>query len=189
MEQPSGNEPEEKQGGIAAFAINNPHFTIVACLMATILAVLSLLLLPKDLLPSANLPAVQILSFYAGMPVDHVEQDLTYLFERYTGQAVGIESQESRSLLGVSIVKNYFNSSIDLSNAIAQTGSLVMSVLRKLPPGTQPPLILPFDPMASVPLALCAVSGENKKESELQDIGRYWVSNAIQSVPGRWRPP
>jgi CzcA family heavy metal efflux pump len=181
-------EHEKEPRGIAAFAIRNPHFTIVAFLIASILGTLSLVLLPKDLLPSANLPAVQILSFYNGMPVDHVEQDLTYLFERYTGQAVGVESQESRSLVGVSIVKNYFNSSIDLSNAIAQTGSLVMSVLRKLPPGTQPPLILPFDPMASVPLALCAVSGDGKTQSQIQDIARYWVTNAIQSVPGAMAP-
>jgi multidrug efflux pump subunit AcrB len=89
--------------GIAHFSIENPHFIIVVWLVASILGILSLVLLPKDLLPSANLPAVQILSFYNGMPVEHVEQDLTYLFERYTGQAVGIESQESRSLEGVSI--------------------------------------------------------------------------------------
>jgi CzcA family heavy metal efflux pump len=182
------HSPKESSKGIAAFAIQHPHFTIVAWLIVTILGGLSLALLPKDLLPSANLPAVQILSFYPGMPVDHVEQDLTYMIERYTGQAVGMESQESRSLVGVSIVKNFFNSSIDLSNAIAQTGSLVMSVLRKLPPGTQPPLILPFDPMAAVPLAMCAVGGENKKQTELQDIGRYWVQNAIQSVPGAMAP-
>jgi multidrug efflux pump subunit AcrB len=179
---------EESSRGIAAFAIKNPHFTIVVCLAALILGGLSMVRLPKDLLPSSDNPAVQILSFYTGMPVDHVEQDLTYLYERYTGQAVGVQRQESRSLMGVSIVKNYFNSSIGLSNAIAQTGSLVMSVLRKLPPGSQPPLILPFDPMSAVPLALCAVGGERKKESELQDIGRYWVTNSIQSVPGAMAP-
>jgi multidrug efflux pump subunit AcrB len=179
---------DKKEKGIAAFAINNPHFTIVACLIASLFGVLSLVLLPKDLLPPANLPAVQILSFYPGMPVEHVEQDLTYLYERYTGQAVGIEKQNSRSIMGVSIVKNFFNSSVDLSNAIAQTGSLVMSVLRKLPPGTQPPLILPFDPMAAVPLAMCAVGGEGKSEKELQDLGRFWVINAIQSVPGAMAP-
>jgi multidrug efflux pump subunit AcrB len=178
----------DQKKGIAHFSIENPHFIIVVWLIASILGILSLVLLPKDLLPSANLPAVQILSFYNGMPVEHVEQDLTYLFERYTGQAVGIESQESRSLEGVSIVKNYFNSSIDLSNAIAQTGSLVMSVLRKLPPGAQPPLILPFDPMASVPLAMCAIGGDSKTEAQLQDLGRYWVSNTIQSVPGAMAP-
>lgn len=182
------NEKNHEEKGIAAFAINNAHFTIVAFLILSILGALSLVLLPKDLLPSANLPAVQVISFYPGMPVDHVEQELTYLFERYTGQAVGMESQDSRSLVGVSIVKNYFNPGVDLSNALAQTGSLVMSVMRKLPPGTQPPLILPFDPMASVPLAMCAVSGENKTQSQLQDIGRYWVTNAIQSVPGAMAP-
>jgi multidrug efflux pump subunit AcrB len=181
-------ETPETHKGIAAFAITHPHFTIVVCLMTTILGVLSMVLLPKDLLPSANMPAVQILSFYTGMPVDYVEQDLTYLIERYTGQAVGLENQESRSLVGVSIVKNYFNPSIDLSNAIAQTGSLVMSVLRKLPPGTQPPLILPFDPMAAIPLALCAVGGDNKSQADLQVLGRYWVQNAIQGVPGAMAP-
>jgi multidrug efflux pump subunit AcrB len=181
-------QDEESSGGIAAFAIRNPHFTIVVCVTALILGGLSMVRLPKDLLPSADNPAVQILSFYSGMPVDHVEQDLTYLYERFTGQAVGVQRQESRSLMGVSIVKNYFNPSIDLSNAIAQTGSLVMSVLQELPPGSQPPLILPFDPMSAVPLALCAVEGEGKKESELQDIGRYWVTNSIQSVPGAMAP-
>jgi multidrug efflux pump subunit AcrB len=186
MENDAENKKEEK--GIAAFAINNPHFTVVACLIATLMGTLSLVLLPKDLLPPANLPAVQILSFYPGMPVDHVEQDLTYLYERYTGQAVGIENQTSRSLMGVSVVKNFFNSSIDLSNAIAQTGSLVMSVLRKLPPGTQPPLILPFDPMAAVPLAMCAVGGDTKGEKELQDLARFYVINSIQSVPGAMAP-
>src|ERR1700744_5020534 len=100
------NRKEEK--GIAAFAINNPHFTIVACLIATLLGTLSLFLLPKDLLPPANLPAVQILSFYPGMPVELVGQDRTFLYERYTGQAVGIENQQSRSLMGVSVVKNFF---------------------------------------------------------------------------------
>src|SRR5271167_3759004 len=94
-------EVSRQAKGIAAFAINNPHFTIVACLIASIMGVMSLVFLPKDLLPSANLPAVQILSFYAGMPVEHVEQDLTYLYERYTGQAVGIEKQSSRSIMGV----------------------------------------------------------------------------------------
>jgi multidrug efflux pump subunit AcrB len=180
-------DKSKAETGLAAFAINNPHFTIVACLIATLFGALSLVLLPKDLLPPANLPAVQILSFYPGMPVEHVEQDLTYLYERYTGQAVGIEKQSSRSIMGVSVVKNFFNQSIDLSNALAQTGALVMSVLRKLPPGTQPPLILPFDPMAAVPLAMCAVGGD-KSEKELQDFARFGVINAIQGVPGAMAP-
>ncbi len=187
LEDKESNAGAAEAAGLSGLAIRSPHFIIVVVLLIVILGTLSLLTLPKDLLPSANLPAVQVLTFYSGMPVEHVEQDLSYMMERYTGQAVGIERQESRSLTGVSIVKNFFNTSIDLSSAIAQTSSMVMSVLRKLPPGTQPPLILPFDPMAAVPLAMVAVSGD-KTESELQDIGRYYVSNAVQSVAGAMAP-
>lgn len=173
---------------LVSFSIKNPHFVIVACLIVIILGVLSLFQLPKDLLPSANLPAVQILSFYNGMPVNDVTQNLTARFERYTGQAIGIQRQESESLLGVSIVRNFFGPDTGLDSAMAQTTSLVMSVLSHLPPGTQPPLILPFDPMASVPLALVAVSSNDKSIEALYDIARYDVRNVIQAVPGAMAP-
>jgi len=173
--------------GIVRFAIDYPYFIVVACLMVGILGGLALVSLPKDLLPSANQPAVQILSFYPGMPVEEMAMNLTSRFERYTGQAIGIERQDSKSLAGVSITRNFFNSEADLNTAIAQTTSLVISVLRKLPPGTQPPLILPFDPMASVPLALVTVSGD-VPEKTLVDIGRFEVKNAAQSVPGAMAP-
>jgi CzcA family heavy metal efflux pump len=181
------SENQNSANGLVRFAIQNPYFIIVGCLLVAILGTLSLVMLPKDLLPSANNPAVQILSFYSGMPVDHVEKDLTARFERYTGQAIGMERQESKSMLGVSIVRNFFGGGTDLNTAIAQTTSLIMSVLSHLPPGTQPPMILPFDPMAAVPLALVSVSG-NYTEKELYDVGRYDVRNAIQSVPGAMAP-
>lgn len=155
--------------------------------MVSILGWLAMNFLPKDLLPSANQPAVQILSFYPGMPVDNVAMNLTSRFERYTGQAIGMARQDSKSLTGVSVVRNFFNPDVDLNTAIAQTTSLVLSVLRKLPPGTQPPLILPFDPMAAVPLALVSVSGDVPPKM-LAETGRYDVRNAIQAVPGAMAP-
>src|ERR1700733_11324378 len=113
--------PEKNQRGIAAFSLQNPHFIIVACLIVVLLGGLALVRLPKDLLPASNLPAVQILSFYTGMPVDYVEKSLTARYERFTGQAIGNIRQESRSLVGVSIVKNFFSANISLNTAIAQT--------------------------------------------------------------------
>src|SRR6185437_15200069 len=178
------NSPQQPRStGLAGFAIKNPHLIIVLCLVVVIMGGLALVGLPKDLLPPSNLPAVQILSFYSGMPVEEVERSLTERFERYTGQAIGMQRQEGKSLLGVSIVKNFFAPSTDLNTAIAQTTSLVMSVLRKLPPGTQPPLILPFDPTAAVPLALVAVSSDNMTQSQLNDLGRNDIKDGIQSVP------
>ena len=177
-----------ESSGIAGFAIRNAHLTIVTFIALILIGLVSAYLIPKDLLPAGHTPAVQILSFYPGMPAENIEQEITFPYERYSGQAVGIMSQESRSLTGVSIVRNYFQPNTDLSSVMAQTGSLVMSVLRKLPPGTQPPLILPFDPMASQPLAIATISGEGKSEAELQDAGRYLVINAIQSVSGAMAP-
>lgn len=178
---------ETQHALLPEFAVRNPHFIVVGCILVVLLGALCLVMLPKDLLPSANLPAVQILSFYSGMPVEHVEKNLTSRFERYTGQAIGMQKQESKSLVGVSVVKNFFGADTDLNTAISQTTSLVMSVLRRLPPGTQPPLILPFDPMAAVPLALVAVSGEHT-EKELYDVARYDVRNGIQAINGAMAP-
>src|SRR5690348_5186141 len=93
---------ESESKGIAAFSLRNPHFIIVACLTVVLLGGLAVVRLPKDLLPASNLPAVQIISFYTGMPVDYVEKSITARYERYTGQAIGISRQESRSLVGVS---------------------------------------------------------------------------------------
>ena len=172
---------------LVSFALKNPHFILVCCILVLIMGALAAISIPKDLLPSAHLPAVQILSFYPGMPVERTEKNLTARFERATGQAIGLDHQESKSLLGVSIVRNYFAQDADLNSAVSQTTTMAMSVLSRLPPGTQPPLILPFDPMASVPLAIVAVSG-NHDETALYDKARYEVRNAVQSVPGAIAP-
>ncbi|MFI4936962.1 MAG: efflux RND transporter permease subunit [Candidatus Berkiellales bacterium] len=171
-----------KESKLVAFALHNAHFIVVMCLIIAILGGVSIYKLPKDLLPAANLPAVQVLTLYPGMPVKDVEMELSSLFEQYTGQAIGIERQESKSLMGVSVVRNFFNSSADLNTSITQTTALVMSALRKLPPGTQPPLILPFDPMASIPLALVAVSAD-KPIQKIYDAAYYNVRYTLQAIP------
>ena len=182
----SGNHSEKK--GLVSIAIENPHLIVVACLFIIILGVLAIVSLPKDLLPSANLPAVQVISFYPGMPVKDVEQTLTARFERNTGQAIGMQRQESKSLVGVSIVKNFFTPETDQNFAISQTTSLVMSVLGQLPPGTLPPYIIPFDPMAAVPLALVVVRQNDQTIEHTYDTARYEVRNVIQSVQGAMAP-
>lgn len=173
---------------LVSTAIETPHLIVVACLIVLILGTLAIFKLPKDLLPSANLPAVQVISFYPGMPVKDVEQTLTARFERNTGQAIGMERQESKSLVGVSIVKNFFTPETDQNFAISQTTSLVMSVLGQLPPGTLPPYIIPFDPMAAVPLALVVVKQNNQTIEHTYDTARYEVRNVIQSVQGAMAP-
>src|SRR5580704_8154773 len=169
------NNQEDELKGIAAFSVGHPHLMTVICIIIVLLGSIGIVSMPKDLLPASDQPAVQILSFYPGMATPNVETNLTWKFERYTGQAVGLVKQESRSMPGISVVKNFFDpAAADLNSVMSQTTSLIMSVLRRLPPGAQPPIVLPFDPMASVPLALIAVTGDTAP-SALYDYAQYEV--------------
>ena len=179
---------EVKQGGIAAFSVKNPYLMIVICIITVLMGALAIAKMPKDLLPASKQPAVQILSLYPGMATPNIETNLTYKFERYTGQAAGVVRQESRSIPGVSIVKNFFDeNSSSQSQAMASTTALILSVMRRLPPGAQPPIVLPFDPMGSVPLTLVAVGGDFEP-SKAYDYAQYYVRREIQSNPGAIAP-
>lgn len=169
---------------LVRFALKNPHFIFVLVVATITLGVVSYLRLPKDLLPLFKTPAVQILTLYPGMPAEVVEKDMTSRLERWTGQANGIERQESRSMLGVSIVRDYFRSDIDPNTALSQVTSLAMSDLYYLPPGTIPPMVMPFDPTATVPLVLLAISGEGFDETKLYDIAYFDLRNRLQGITG-----
>ncbi len=166
------------------FSQKNPYFISVVVAMIVIMGLIAYSRLPKDLLPLFKIPAVQVLTMYPGMPTEVVEKDITSRLERWTGQAIGIDKQESRSMLGVSIVRDYFRSDVDMNSALAQVSSLAMSDLYYLPPGTIPPMIMPFDPTATVPLALIAVSSEKLTEKELYDIAYYDMRNRLQGISG-----
>lgn len=170
------------------FAFRNKHLIIVIALLVAILGLVSVSRLPVDILPVFKSPAVEILTVYQGMPPEMVEKDISTHLERFTSQADGIQSQESKSITGVSIVKDYFHSNIDPSGAIASVSSLVNSDMSHLPPGTLPPIVLPFDPTASIPLALLTVSSDSLNEQQLYDIAQYTIRSLLQTVDGVTAP-
>ncbi|MGH9674248.1 MAG: efflux RND transporter permease subunit, partial [Bryobacteraceae bacterium] len=140
--------------------------------------------IPTDILPTFKTPAVQILTLYPGMPAEVMEKDITSRLERWTGQANGVALQESRSLIGVSIVRNYFRPDIDPNTAMSQVSSLAISDLYYLPPGTIPPMVMPFDPTASIPLVLLSVSSPQFDETKLYDIAYFDLRNRLQGIAG-----
>lgn len=165
-------------------AFQNKYLVIVFSLLVVIISLVALQKLPVDILPTYKSSAVQILTLYPGMPAEVMEKDITSRLERWTGQAEGLESQESKSMIGVSIIKNYFRPEIDASTAMAQATSLATSDMYYLPPGTIPPMVMPFDPTASVPLALLAVSSDKLSEKDLYDIAYFQLRNLLGSVEG-----
>lgn len=170
--------------GLVAFSLRNPYAVIVGVLVILVLGITAAARMPVDILPMFTTPAVQVVTFYPGMPAEVMEKDITTRLERWTGQSVGIARQESRSMIGVSIVKDFFHEGVDPAAAIAQVSSYAMSDLFYLPPGTIPPMVMPFDPTATLPLALITVSSPTIDETRLYDVAYFDLRNRLQGIPG-----
>ncbi len=164
--------------------LKNPYLVVVLVLATVVVGVRSMRDIPSDLLPQFNTPAVQIVCFYPGMPPEVMERDIMSRLERWTGQSVGIEHQEAKAMLGVCVVKDFFREDISFDTAMSQVTSYAMSDLFYLPPGTIPPMVMPFDPTASVPLCLVSVSSPTMTEKELYDVAYYELRNRLQSIQG-----
>jgi CzcA family heavy metal efflux pump len=165
-------------------ALKNPYAVIVLALAILVIGLTAISKLPTDILPTFKTPAVQILTFYPGMPAEVMEKDITTRLERWTGQSNGIARQEAKSMVGVSIVKDFFREDVDPNTAMSQVTSLAMSDLYYLPPGTIPPMVMPFDPTASIPLALISVSSPTFDETKLYDVAYFDLRNRLQSITG-----
>jgi CzcA family heavy metal efflux pump len=165
-------------------ALKNPYAVIVMVLGVIIIGLTVIDRIPTDILPIFKTPAVQILTFYPGMPADVVERDMTNRLERWTSQANGIARQESKSITGVSIVKDYFRPDIDPNTAMSQVAALAISDLYYLPPGTIPPMVMPFDPTATIPLALLSVSSDIMDEKQLYDVAYFSIRNQLSGITG-----
>jgi multidrug efflux pump subunit AcrB len=174
--------------GLIRSSLHNPYAVTVACLTILILGVLSITRIPIDILPVFKSPAVQVLTFYGGMPAEGMEKGITNRMERWVGQSNGMARQESRSIVGASIVRNYFQTGVDPNGALTQVNSLALAAVPNLPPGTLPPVVLPYDPTSTVPVALVALDSKSDSESILYDVGRYEVRNMIMSQPGAVAP-
>jgi multidrug efflux pump subunit AcrB len=174
--------------GLIRGSLKNPYAVTVACLTVLILGLLALYQIPIDILPIFRSPAVQVLTFYGGMPPEGMEKGITNRMERWVGQANGMSKQESRSIVGASIIWNYFQPGVDPNGALTQVNSLALAAVPNLPPGTLPPVVLPYDPTSTVPVALVALDSKSDSQSILYDVGRYEVRNMIMSQPGAVAP-
>src|SRR6266404_4909253 len=132
--------------GLIRFSLGNWYAVVVGVLTIVVIGALIATQIPIDILPVFRSPAVQVLTFYGGMPAVNVENDISNRMERWTGQAAGQARQESRSIVGASIVRNYYREDIDPNGVLTQVNSLASAAIPNLPPGTLPPVILPFDP-------------------------------------------
>src|SRR6185436_11575285 len=168
---------------MSRFSIRYPYLIIVVCLVTCVVGITSLVRLPVDLFPAIKIPVVVVATFYSGMPPEQIENDITGRFERFFTLASGIDHIESRSLPGVSLIKVYFQPGFNPDTAVTTIANLASANLRRLPPGTLPPVVLKFD-ASSLPVCLNTLKSEGLNEAQLRDQAQYTVRNQVANVPG-----
>jgi multidrug efflux pump subunit AcrB len=155
----------------------------MVCLVVAVVGVTTMVRMPVDLFPQVNIPVVVVATFYAGMPPQQIEADITNTFERFFTLGSNIDHIESRSLTGVSLIKIYFQPGTDANAALSNIANLAMADLRRLPPGTLPPVVLKFD-ASSLPVCLLTLKGQGLSETQLKDLAQFQVRNQVANVPG-----
>jgi multidrug efflux pump subunit AcrB len=152
--------------------------------MILFLGIIALLHIPVDILPVFKSPAVQVITYYQGMPASSIEKTITNRIERWCNQSPGAQQVVSKSVPGVSIVRIYFRDDIDPNGALTMTGQLALGTLPTMPPNTLPPVVLPFDPTGTMPLGVLTVSNKGMNEADVKDVARIQVRNMLGAVPG-----
>ncbi len=165
------------------FALKFPFFIIMICLLVSLVGVVSIVRMPVDLFPKIDMPVVVVATFYNGMPPEQIEADITNTFERFFTLAANVDHSESRSLTGVSLIKIYFKPGTDPNAALSNVSNLAMADLRRLPPGTLPPVVLGMD-ASTQPVCLVTLKGQGLNETSLKDLAQFQVRNQISNVQG-----
>jgi multidrug efflux pump subunit AcrB len=149
-----------------------------------VLGVTSILTMPVDIFPSINIPVVNVIWSYSGLSPTEMEDRILTVSERaFTTTVDGIEHIESIALRGVAVTRLYFHPKVPIAGAIAQVNAMSQQVVRALPTGIFPPLILQYN-AASVPVLLTSLASDRLSEQELNDIGNNFIRTQLVTIPG-----
>lgn len=169
---------------IVRLALSRPYTFIVLALLLLILGTLSILRTPKDIFPNINIPVVSVVWNYTGLIPTEMAGRLTSPFERALPTTVNdIEHIESQSLLGVSVTKIFFHPSVNIGIALSQVTAIAQTLLRSMPPGALPPLVLSYN-ASTVPVLQMVLSSPTLLEQELFDLGNSFIRTQLASVEG-----
>ena len=173
---------------IVVLALRRPYTFIVMALLILILGIVAIKNMATDIFPKINIPVVSIIWQYSGLPPAQFEKYITTFSEFTVSSAVNdVKSIESQTVNGAAIIKIFFQPGVDIANAVAQSTAISQTILRRMPPGTIPPLILQYD-ASSVPIIQLLLASNKLSEAQLYDFGLYRVRQAIAPVRGSRLP-
>jgi multidrug efflux pump subunit AcrB len=169
---------------IVRIALSRPYTFIVLAILILVLSPVVILRTPTDIFPNIDIPVVAVAWQFTGMNPEELEGRLTSTYERILTTTVdNIEHIESTTVNGQAIVKIYFQRGASLDTANAQVTAVSQTILRQLPPGTLPPLIINFS-ASTVPILQLGLSGNGLSEQQLNDLGQNFLRPQLVTVPG-----
>jgi multidrug efflux pump subunit AcrB len=169
---------------LVRIALRRPYTFVVLALLLLIIGPLAALRTPIDIFPEIRIPVIAAIWQYTGLPPDQTAGRMLTQFERTLTTTVNdIEHIEATSYTGIGIVKIFFQPTADIRTANAQVTAVSQTLLRQMPPGTLPPLILNYN-ASTVPIIQLALSGKGLTEQQLGDIGINFLRTQLVVVPG-----
>ena len=169
---------------IVQLALKRPHTFIVLAVLLSILGPLAILRMPTDIFPAIDIPVVSIVWSYNGLSAEEMAQRITGSYERaLTSDVEDIEHIESQTYGGTAVVKVTFHPGADITRAVAQASASAQSLLKVMPPGTLPPLVLTYS-ASTVPILQLAFSSDSLGEQRLYDLGNTAVRTQLATIQG-----
>jgi multidrug efflux pump subunit AcrB len=169
---------------IVKLALRQPYTFIVMALAILILGVVSIYRTPVDIFPVVDIPVVSVIWTYSGMAPEEMTGRITTVSERAITTTVSdIEHIESQSYNGVSVIKIYFHTGANIPEAVAEVTAIMQGVLRVLPPGITPPVIIQYS-ASDVPILQAVVYSDTLSEDRLNDYSNQFIRTQLATVQG-----
>ncbi len=169
---------------IVRVALDRPYTFIVLALLILLMSPVVILRTPTDIFPNIDIPVIAVAWQYTGLNPEELEGRITTVYERILTTTVdNIEHIESTTVNGQAIVKIFLQPNSSLENANAQVTAISQTILRQLPPGALPPLIINYS-ASSVPILQLGLSGKGLSEQQLNDLGQNFLRPQLVTVPG-----
>jgi multidrug efflux pump subunit AcrB len=169
---------------IVRLALAKPYTFVVLAILILIMGPLAALKTPTDIFPDIKIPVIAVVWTYRGLPPADMSGRVIYYYERQLSSSVNdIEHIESQSLSGIGIVKIFFRPGVDIRTATAQVTSMSQTVLKQMPPGITPPLILNYN-ASTVPILQLAMSSDKLSEQKIFDLGQNFIRPSLATVQG-----
>ncbi|MGA7630620.1 MAG: efflux RND transporter permease subunit [Terriglobales bacterium] len=173
---------------IVALALRRPYTFVVMALLIIILTPVTILRTPVDIFPDINIPVVSVVWSFDGMSPSEMADRIVSNSERgFTVTVNDIEHQESLSVPGKAVIKIFFRPSVNLSMAMTQVTAMCQTVLRGLPPGTTPPLVITYT-ASTTPIVQLGLSSKTLPEQQLFDLGNNFLRTQLTTVQGAATP-